>query len=74
MDWPENLTLYMLGNFVYHTLSSSDLKKKSIYFLKKYFRNTLRVSNSLDPDNAQHVAKCKLLAKDVSRCHQQTKS
>ena len=33
--------------------SSADFFTKST-FLKNYFRNTIRVANSLDPDQAQH--------------------
>ena len=29
-------------------------------FLKNSFRNTIRVSNSLDPDEAQHFVECDL--------------
>ena len=47
------LTLCMLGNFVCFFLSSLDFFFK-INFFKKKFRNTIRVSNSLDPDQARH--------------------
>ena len=33
-------------------LSSADFSKST--FFKNYFRNTIRVSNSLDPDQARH--------------------
>ena len=35
-------------------LSSADFFSK-VTFQKKYFRNTIRVSNSLDPDQDRHV-------------------
>ena len=42
-------------------------------FSNKYFKNTIRVSDSLDPDLAQHFVwpdlESKLIAKDVSRRH-----
>ena len=37
-----------------------------INFFKKIFRNTMRVSDSLDPDQAQHFVQT------VCRCYQQT--
>ena len=39
---------------IFHALlSSTDFFSKST-FSKKYFRNTIRVSNSLEPDQAPH--------------------
>ena len=35
-------------------LSSAEFFKINL-FLKNYFRNTIRVSNSLDPDQARHI-------------------
>ena len=46
----ETLTLCPLGNF--SCFFSSDLFQNQ-HFLKSYFRNTIRVSNSLDPDQAR---------------------
>ena len=34
-------------------LSSADIFQK-YFFSKKYFRNSIRVSNGLDPDQKQH--------------------
>ena len=46
----------MLGNFLYKfVLSSTDFFFK-IKFLKNSFRNSIRVSNSLDPDQDQQNA------------------
>ena len=42
------LTLCMLGNFSMRLLSSAHFFK--INFFKNSFRNTIRVSNGLDPD------------------------
>ena len=65
----------LLGNFA-NFLSSADffLLQKSPFFIK-LFRNTIRVSNSLDPDQARHFVgpdldpKClqSLSADDTSR-------
>ena len=46
------LTFCMLGTFSFF-LSPADFSKSS--FLKNSFRNTIRVSNSLDPDQARHT-------------------
>ena len=46
------LTLGHLGNF-YAFLSSADLFQNQFFF-KTSFRNTIRVSNKLDPDQARH--------------------
>ena len=46
-----SLTLFMLGNFTC-VMPSADFFKRT--FSKNSFRNTLRVSNSLDPDQARH--------------------
>ena len=43
----------MLGNLACF-MSSADFLK-FILFQKNYFRNTIRVSNSLDPDQARHI-------------------
>ena len=48
------LTLYMLGNFscfCFHLLTFFS----KLTFSKASFRNTIRVSNSLDPDQDQHI-------------------
>ena len=45
------LTLCMLGNFACFLLSVDFLLK--LTFSKKSFRNTIRVSNNLDPDQAR---------------------
>ena len=42
------LTLCLMGNFFRHFLSSADFFSKSA-FSKKYLKNTIRVSSSLDP-------------------------
>ena len=44
----------MLGNFSYF-LSSADFSKS--HFSKDSLWNTIRVSNSLDPDQARHFVK-----------------
>ena len=44
------LALCMPGNFSYFFVVCLFFQKK----FKKFFRNTIRVSNSLDPDLAQH--------------------
>ena len=49
----EKLNLCMLGNFSCF-LSSADFFSKST-FSKIFFRITIRVSNSLDPDQARHI-------------------
>ena len=43
----KNLTLCLLGSF-HAYLSSADFSKAT--FSKNYFRNTIRASNSLNPD------------------------
>ena len=45
------ITLGMLGNF--HAFLSSDFFSK-LTFSKTAFRNTIRVSNGLDPNQNQH--------------------
>ena len=45
----------MLGSF-HAFLSSADFFSKST-FSKNYFKNNIRVSNSLDPDQAQHFVR-----------------
>ena len=47
------LTLCLLGNF-YDTFSSADVFSTSTFSKKKSFRNAIRVSNSLDPDQVRH--------------------
>ena len=47
------LTFYMLGNFSMIFLLSVDIFSK-LNFSKISFRNTIRVSDRLDPDQAQH--------------------
>ena len=49
------LTLCLLGIFS-HFLSSADFFQK-FFFLKNSFRNTIKVSNSLDPDQAGHFVR-----------------
>ena len=51
-DKDETLTFCPLGNFSCF-LSSADFFKIN-YFQKNSFRNTIRVSNILDPDQVQH--------------------
>ena len=46
------LTLCMLGNFVCFLVVYGFFFK--LTFSKKSFRNTIRVSNSSDPDQARH--------------------
>ena len=53
----------MLGNFSYF-LSSADFFFKLI-FLKNSFRNAVRMSNNLDPDQARQFGS-KLFAKVIS--------
>ena len=63
----------MLGNFVYFLLSADFFSKLTLS--KTLFRNTIRVSSSLDPDQAQHYVgpdqgpNClqRLLADDTGR-------
>ena len=43
----------MVTNVFLSFLSSTDFFLKSM-FSKNYFRNTIRVSNSLDPDQVRH--------------------
>ena len=45
--------LIFFQNFLYQEWSSADIFEKMKFF-KKIFRNTIRVSNSLDPDKAGH--------------------
>ena len=47
----DTLTLCMLGNFACFFVVCGFFLK--LTFSKKSFRNTIRVSNSLDPDQAQ---------------------
>ena len=62
----------MMGNFACFLLSSADFFSKSS-FLKNSFRNTIRVSNSLNPDQARRNVGpdlgSKLLAKVIIRQH-----
>ena len=68
------LTLCMLGNFLYF-LWAADCFYKIILFQKIIFRNTIRVSNILDADQARHYVRpdlrpnClqRLLADDISK-------
>ena len=46
----------MLGNFAYSFLSA-DIFFQNQLFRKISFRNTTRVSNSLDPDQARHFVR-----------------
>ena len=46
------LTLCMLGNFSCVFKSSADISK--LAFSNNYFRNTIRESNNLDPDQDRH--------------------
>ena len=46
------LTLCMLGNFSYFCYRMMSFLKINIF--KKYFKNTIRVSNGLDPDQDLH--------------------
>ena len=48
------LTLCMLGNFSKHFCCLL-IFSKLFFEKKKSFRNTIRVSNSLDPDQARHI-------------------
>ena len=50
------LSLRLLGNNFACFFLSSAIFFKNLLFLKNSFRNTIRVSNSLDPDQAQHFA------------------
>ena len=43
----------MLGNFCMYFLLSADFFQNQL-LKKNYFRDTIRVSNSLDPDQARH--------------------
>ena len=46
------------------SLSSADLFFQ-IHFLKETFRNTIRVSNSLDLDQARHFVELDLIGRDL---------
>ena len=48
------LTLCMLGNFACFFVICSGFVFFQINFFKKSIRNTIRVSNSFDPDQAGH--------------------
>ena len=48
------LSLCRLGNFFNDFLLSADFFYLKLTFSKNYFRNTIRVSNSLNPDQARH--------------------
>ena len=69
-----SFTLCLLGNFTCFFFSSADFFSKST-FSKNSFRNTIIVSNRLDPDQARHfvgsdlIPNClqKLSADDTSR-------
>ena len=66
---PLNVTLCPLDNFACFVLPSADFVFK-INFFDKFFQNTIRVSNSLDPDQARHFvgrSGSKLFAKVISR-------
>ena len=52
-------------------LSSADSISKST-FSKNYFRNIIRVSNSLDPDQARHFVGPDLSPNCMQRCQQTT--
>ena len=43
----------MLGNFACFFMSAADFFLNHFFF-KRNFRNTIRVPNSLDPDQTQH--------------------
>ena len=45
----------MLGNISYLFLPSADFLKIKLTLSKNYFNNIIRVSNSLDPDQARHL-------------------
>ena len=47
-----SLILCMLGNFACYLLSAAFFFK--LFFLENSFRNIIRVSNSLDPDQDRH--------------------
>ena len=54
LKWPVfKSERYMLGNYM-SLLSSAEFSFKKIV-LKMSFSNTSSVSNSMDPDNAQHL-------------------
>ena len=53
-------TLSMLGNFP-DFLWSSDIFVTIDFFIKTYFGNTVRVSNSSDPDHARRLNEAFLL-------------
>ena len=54
LKWPMfKSELYMLGNFM-SLLSSAEFSFERT-LLKLSFSNTSRVSNSIDPDNAQYI-------------------
>ena len=71
-DFLLNLTLCMLGNFscfCYHLFCFFKIN------IKKSFRNTIRVSNSLDPEQDRHSVGMSVLIWDKTVCkgYQQTK-
>ena len=71
----DNKILCILGSWVIFACFFADHFFKTNFFQKNSFRNTTRMSNSLDPDQAQHFVEpdlglnClqKLLANNTSR-------
>ena len=51
-DCSESLNSYLRGNFSY-VFVVCWFYQNQLFFSKNYFRNTIRVSNSLDPDQAR---------------------
>ena len=56
----------MLGNFSW-VLSSADPFQHSFFFSKYSFKNNIRLSNSLDPDQAQRSVRTDLGPNGVQR-------
>ena len=69
---PQELALCMLGNFpCFFFILSGDFFFSKLTISKNYFRNTNRVSNSLDPDQDRHLGPDCLqrLSADNKKCH-----
>ena len=72
--WDHKMVSNACWDFLHDFLASADFFK--IIFFKNSSRNTIKVSNSLEPDQARHVVRPDLgsiclqrLSADNSRCH-----
>ena len=72
-DLKNKIILCMLGNFSCFCCHLPTFSK--INFFKKSFRNTIRVSNNLNPDQDQHLSMSVLIwVQTACKDYQQTKS